>query len=222
MLHLVEEEPIKPKVEPPKAKPAPPEPKPDPPKPAPIVQPRPTPPPPLTPKPKVEPPKPKPQPKPQPKPEPAPVVIKSEPEYVAVAQKKIDNVIEHSMIHPDHNSTPLSDPTKPRTAEETAPIDPTMASESPHATPSLSEHHELIIAAPDALTPKLVVEEPQAEPQLIQPAPVQPPVEAVPTPPVVVQPAAPVEPSRPAEPEIPKLEPGEVYVDELGNVHTGE
>jgi hypothetical protein len=68
----------------------------------------------------------------------------------------------------------------------------------------LGEHHELVIAAPATLTPKLALETP---------------IEAVPAPtpaPVVVQPA------EPTGPVIPKLEPGEVYVDELGNVHQGE
>jgi len=134
----------------------------------------------------------------------------------------------------------------PVPAEGGESTDLTMEPAPEYAAAGLPEHHELVIDAPSALTPKLVIDEPT--PVVSEPAQTMPPVAQTPPEPVVgLEPtAAPVEapapvvvtpqliqpeppkpaeataPATSAEPAIPKLEPGEVFVDELGNVHTGE
>jgi hypothetical protein len=117
--------------------------------------------------------------------------------YTAKAQDTVDKLVKTKLIHPDRTDKPIAE--RPESSDEPS-----------EEHPPISEHHSLVLEAPDALTPMPA--------SVIEPAPVV----VTPEPAVIAPAVATVEAPPSTEPTTPKLEPGEVFVDDLGNVHIGE
>jgi hypothetical protein len=130
-----------------------------------------------------------------------------------------DDVIPGTVLHmveSEPASTPLvpaANPVPEITLKPAPPlVEPRPNPKPVAATPiTPSEHHELKV-------------EPVERPKVIEPVAAEPTPAPQPMAPVVPAPtpaAAPAKPSEPDKPAVPKLQPGEIFVDDLGNVIQG-